>query len=100
MCDFGDLRDGKLHIHLMLQFTADKERDTRQFFFEALKPCANSNDTPGEGRGRRPRSEYLLLVSFLISSVRKWLYLPKKSTKIPLRRSESSVHLRKQLDGR
>ena len=43
----------------MLQFTADKERDTRQFFFEGLKPRADSNDTLGEGwGGRRVQESY------------------------------------------
>ena len=43
----------------MVQFTADKERDTRQFFFEGLKPRADSNDTLGEGwGGRRVQESY------------------------------------------
>ena len=37
----------------MLQFRTDKERDTKAFYFEGLKPGANPNDLLGEGWGGR-----------------------------------------------
>ena len=52
-------REGKLHIHLMLQFRTDKGRDTKAFYFEGLKPRADPNDLLGEGwGGRRVQDSY------------------------------------------
>ena len=39
---------GKLHIHMMVQFQRLKDRDSRCFFFESLKPRVDSNDLLGE----------------------------------------------------
>ena len=44
-------RKGALHIHCMVQFRKSKDRDTRPFFFEGLKPRADPNDLLGEGWG-------------------------------------------------
>ena len=52
-------REGKLHIHLMLQFRTDKGRDTKAFYFEGVKPRADPNDLLGEGwGGRRVQDSY------------------------------------------
>ena len=52
-------REGKLHVHLMLQFHTDKERETKAFYFEGLKPRADTNDLLGEGwGGRRVQDSY------------------------------------------
>ena len=46
-------QSGNLHIHLMLQFATDRERETKTFYFEGLKPRADPNDLLGEGWGKR-----------------------------------------------
>ena len=52
-------REGKVRIHLMLQFRIDRERDTKAFCFEGLKPRADPNDLLGEGwGGRRVQDSY------------------------------------------
>ena len=52
-------REGKVHIHLMLQFRADTEGDTKAFYFDGLKPSADSSDLLGEGwGGRRVQDSY------------------------------------------
>jgi hypothetical protein len=40
---------GKLHAHLMLQFTTAAERTSRSFAFEEIIPRADPNDLLGEG---------------------------------------------------
>ena len=52
-------RKGALHAHCMLQFHKAKDRDTRPFFFEDLKPRADANDLLGEGwSGSRVQESY------------------------------------------
>ena len=50
---------GKLHIHMMVQFHKLKDRDSRCFFFEGLKPRVDSNDLLGEGwSGRKLQDSF------------------------------------------
>ena len=46
-------KDGSHHAHLMLQFTTQKHRSSKDFFFEALRPNVAANDLLGEGFSKK-----------------------------------------------
>ena len=50
-------KEGKLHIHLMLQFVRAAKVVVSKFFFETLKPRADPNDLLGEGWCRKKVQE-------------------------------------------
>ena len=41
--------NGKFHVHIMMQFLSTKNRSTREFFFEGIRPNARPNDLLGDG---------------------------------------------------
>ena len=52
-------RRGKLHIHLMLQFTKTQNRTSNIFSFEGMKPRADQTDMLGDGFGKKKLQESL-----------------------------------------
>ena len=52
-------KDGRLHMHLMLQFVSATDTTSRRFAFEGLTPNASPHDLLGGGMGRRNLQESL-----------------------------------------
>ena len=50
-------KQGKLHAHVMLQFTKQVNHDTSRFFFTGLKPRADQHDLLGDGWCRKKLQE-------------------------------------------
>ena len=46
-------KNGRLHVHVMLQFHKARNRMSRNFLFEGISPNASANDLLNEGMGRR-----------------------------------------------
>ena len=52
-------KDGKFHVHLMLQFFSAHERVVTPFWYKGMKPNASSHDLCGEGMSGRKLQQSL-----------------------------------------